>query len=98
MLWEPRGLYAPANAQADLWIDRWRNDRRELQTAPAILASWQEQGYTHLLVYRPGMDMFRPEEGSSAAPSPNWTVLQDLLRSLDAPQEIGETYWLYQIP
>lgn len=98
MLWEPRGLYAPANAQADLWIDRWRSDRRELQTAPAIMASWQEQGYTHILIYRPGMDMFRPEEGASAVPSPNWTVLQDLLRSLDAPQEIGETYWLYQIP
>lgn len=97
MLWEPRGLYAPVNAQADLWIDRWRNDQRELQTAPAILDRWQTQGFTHLLIYRPGVDLIRPNEAAAVEDSPNWTALQDLLSSLGSPLEIGDTYWLYTI-
>jgi hypothetical protein len=95
MLWEPRGLYAPSNAQADLWIDRWRNDQRELHTAPAILESWRNQGFTHVLIYQPGAELIRPPAGSLETPT--WTVLQDLLSELDPPQEIGDTYLLYSI-
>ncbi len=96
MLWEPRGLYAPSNAQADLWIDRWRTDRRELGSAPAILARWKSQGFTHALFYQPGIDLIRPQTGQP--PTADWTVLQDLFRLLPAPLTIGNSYLLYTLP
>jgi hypothetical protein len=96
MLWEPRGLYAPPNAQADLWIDRWRTDRRELGTAEAILDRWRREGFTHLLVYEQGVALIRPGEGE--APSPDWTVLQETLRLLPEPvHAAGEFYLLYSL-
>lgn len=95
-LWEPRGLYAPASTQADLWIDRWRTDRRELGSAPLILANWKQQGFTHALVYQQGVEIIRPLEG--AAPSPDWTAWQELVDLLPAPEAIGEQYSLYALP
>ncbi len=96
MLWEPRGLYAPSNAQADLWIDRWRTDRRELGSAPAILARWKSQGFTYALFYQPGIDLIRPQPGQP--PTANWTVLQDLFKLLPAPVTIANSYLLYPLP
>lgn len=95
MLWEPRGFYAPLNTQADLWIDRWRTDRRELGTAPAILQRWKEKGYTHLLVYQRGVELIRPLPGQE--PTQNWIVFQDMLNLLPAPEQIGDGYRLYTL-
>ncbi len=95
MLWEPRGFYAPLNTQADLWIDRWRTDRRELQTAPAILKHWKDQGFTHLLVYQLGVELIKPETGQPA--SPDWIVFQDMLALLPEPTKLGDTYFLYDL-
>ncbi len=95
MLWEPRGFYAPLNAQADLWIDRWRTDRRELKTAPAILARWKSQGYTHLLVYQPGVELIQPPAGEP--PGEDWVVLQETLQLLSTPTSIGGVYDLYAL-
>ena len=95
MLWEPRGFYAPLNAQADLWIDRWRTDRRELKSAPAILERWKSQGYTHLLVYRPGVQLIQPPAGEP--PGEDWLVLQETLRQLSTPTSIGSVYDLYDL-
>ncbi len=95
MLWEPRGFYAPLNAQADLWIDRWRTDRRELATAPAILDRWKAQGYTHLLVYQAGVELIRPLAGES--PGEDWIVLQETLQRLPPPTAIGDAYYLYDL-
>lgn len=95
MLWEPRGLYAPLNAQADLWIDRWRTDRRELSSAEAILSRWREQGFTHLLVYQQGIELIRPQAGQ--AESEDWSVLNQLLTMLPASEAAGSTYQLYRL-
>lgn len=95
MLWEPRGLYAPLNAQADLWIDRWRTDRRELLTAPAILQHWKDQGFSYLLVYQQGVELIRPQPGQ--APTPDWLEFQNLLSNLPAPTDIGGQYQLYKL-
>lgn len=95
LLWEPRGLYFPLNAQADPWIDRWRTDRRELQTAPAILEHWRSQGFTHALFYQPGIELIRPQPGQQ--PTENWSVLQDLFAMLPPPKKIGDMYLLYPL-
>lgn len=96
MLWEPRGLYAPLNAQADLWIDRWRTDRRELGKPEKILRRWKDEGFTHLLVYTPGVDLIAPQPGEQ--PGMNWLVLQETLAQLPEPTPIGDTYLLYPLP
>lgn len=95
MLWEPRGLYAPLNAQADLWIDRWRTDRRALQTAQAVLDHWKQQGFTHVLVYQQGVELIRPQPGQ--APSADWVELQKLFALMPPPTSIGGQYNLYKI-
>ncbi len=95
MLWEPRGLYAPLQAQADLWIDRWRTDRRELQTASAIFDRWKQEGFTHLLVYQQGIELIRPQPGQT--PTADWSVLQEVLAQMPEPVSIGGFYLLYSL-
>lgn len=95
MLWEPRGFYAPLNAQADLWIDRWRTDCRELENAPAILARWKDQGYTHLLVYQAGVELIRP--AAKESPGEDWIIFQETLQQLSPPTAIGDAYYLYEL-
>lgn len=96
MLWEPRGYYAPLTAQADLWIDRWRTDRRELQTAAAVLARWKAQGFSDVLVYQQGVELIRPQPGQT--PSADWQEYQKLVSLLPAPTSIGGQYSLYKLP
>ncbi len=96
MLWEPRGLYAPLNAQADLWIDRWRTDVRELGSAPAILQRWKGEGFTHVLLYEQGLEIIRPQEGQS--PTPNWTVMEAMLPLLGDPISDTGPYQIYALP
>lgn len=96
MLWEPRGLYAPLNAQADLWIDRWRTDVRELDSAPAILERWKAEGFTHMLLYEQGLEIIRPQEGQ--APTRNWVVMEEMLPLLGAPMRQTGPYSIYKLP
>jgi hypothetical protein len=94
-LWEPRGLYAPSTAQADTWIDRWYLDRKLIGSPDAILRSWREQGFSHLLVYTVGAEYerrTRPELKAS-----DWAALDELLASLEEPISFGGTYQLYRL-
>ena len=95
LLWEPRGLYAPSNAQPDLWIDRWRTDRRRYQQAPAIVQHWKEQGFTHVMIFQHGVDLIRPQ--ADQPESLDWLVFQDLLEMLPQPESIGDFYLLYPL-
>lgn len=95
MLWEPRGLYAPLNAQADLWIDRWCTDRRELQTTKAILNRWKQEDFSHVIIFKRGIELIRPKPGEAS--SADWIILQDLLASLPKPSSIGTDYLFYNL-
>jgi hypothetical protein len=96
LLWEARGLYAPLNTQADPWIDRYRGDLLEVDSAAALLALWKDQGITHLMLYNLGLELIRPPDG--AQPGPRWTTWLALQDLLPAPVSIGDTYFLYPIP
>lgn len=95
MLWEPRGFYAPLSATPDPWIDRWILDSRTLGTPQAILKSWQEKGYTHLLIFKSGADFIRDEPG--AATADDWNKLDSLLAQLPEPLSFGDVYQLYPL-
>jgi len=96
MLWEPRGLYAPANVQPDVWIDTWRVAFWTYHTPEKILDSWRSQGFTHILVYQTGVDMIRP--GDRLVGPDGWLAFDHLLGSLPQPVSYGKVYDLYSIP
>mgnify|MGYP000924424174 CR=1 FL=1 len=96
MLWEARGYYAPLTSTADLWIDRWRVDYWKYGNAQQILASWKEQGYTHLLYYKSGADLVRSEK--NVLEDAGWQELDRLTALLPMVQDFGGTYVLYQLP
>jgi hypothetical protein len=96
MLWEPRGLYAPANALPDLWIDRWVTDYRTYKNTNAILANWKEQGITHLLVYHLGEQFIRPEDGEPE--TEQWVFFQETMEQLPEAEKFSDVYTLYRFP
>lgn len=95
-LWEPRALYAPITASADVWIDRWYLARHQPSRQPdQILAEWRAQGYTHLLINRPGADFeFENRPQLTAADA---QALQTLLNMLSLEQDFGGTYQIYRL-
>jgi len=95
LLWEPRGLYAPPQTEADVWIDRWYVDRRTIGDPQAILEIWRAEGYTHLLVYSSGADFERQHR--SELTSADWQALDDLLSCLSPPTDFGGVYRLYSL-
>jgi hypothetical protein len=95
LLWEPRGLYAPPQAEADVWIDRWYLDRRTIGDPQAILESWRAEDYTHLLVCRSGADFERQHRAKLT--SADWQALDDLLSRLSLPTDFGGVYRLYSL-
>ena len=95
-LWEARGLYCRPNCQPDHWIDRWATDRHTHGTAEAILAAWQRQGFTHVLLYRAGASFVR-EHDPRYSPE-DWDVLNQVLQRLHPQNAIGDAYMLYEVP
>jgi hypothetical protein len=97
MLWEARGLYAPLNATADPWIDRWRVDLRETGSAEGVLARWKAQGYTQIILFNTGLAFVR--EDDPILSQQEWAELDRLLDSLpDRLDFPGGFYSLYRIP
>ncbi|GAB4498870.1 MAG: hypothetical protein OHK0052_12880 [Anaerolineales bacterium] len=95
-LWEPRGLYAPVTASPDVWIDRWYLTRHEpARTPDQILAEWRAQGYTHLLINRPGAE-FEFENRAQLTPA-DAESLQTLLNALPLAQDFGGAYQIYRL-
>jgi hypothetical protein len=94
-LWEPRGFYAPLNADPDARIDRWFLMRRKYGRPDEILRTWQDQGYTHLLVYKSGAEFER--EHRQELSKEDWQALDDLLSQLPPPADFGGAYQLYAL-
>ncbi len=89
MLWEPRGLYMPLTSAADLWIDRFQTDAREIGGAQKIVQNWCGQGFTRVLVYRLGEDMLNPEQ---------MQLYRQVRTSLRNEEKIDDWYELFQLP
>jgi hypothetical protein len=92
-LWEPRGLYAPLNSQPDVWIDRWHLARDTQNDPQAILDSWRQEGFTHLLIYKRG-EAFEREQRAELTPK-DWEAFDELLADLPPPVKFGAGYALY---
>ena len=95
-LWEPRGLYCWPTCLPDVWLDRWWEARQTLAEPTGILEAWKEQGITHVLLNRAGMDFIRAED--SRYSSQDWAVFQGLLDGLPPVARLGAGYELFLVP
>jgi hypothetical protein len=94
-LWEPRGLYAPPNATPDTWIDRWYLGRLGGASGGDIFRSWREEGYSHLLLYRAGMEFERDTRDQFS--EEDWEALDDELDHLMIVRNFDDIYILYEL-
>lgn len=96
MLWEPRSLYCLPNCVPDEVIDRWKHDLSVWKTGEAVLAQWRSSGYTHVLLYREGVEFVRKNDRRYTPAE--WQALDELLASLPQPAlDFGTAYSLYPL-
>jgi hypothetical protein len=55
-LFEPRSYHAPRDVQMDPILDNFAHDWFIHTDADTVLGAWRSEGYTHVLVYRRGVD------------------------------------------
>ncbi|MDT8898909.1 glycosyltransferase family 39 protein [Thermanaerothrix sp. 4228-RoL] len=95
-LYEPRGFYCWPQCLPDESLDRWPLDWMAYSSPEAILRTWREMGFTHVLVYRAGVDFLRHDNNR---PYP-LSILDGLEQTL--PLLILEQDWgahaLYRLP
>jgi hypothetical protein len=96
MLWEARSYYCAPACHPDEMLDHWLHDRNRAMNSRAILYDWRRQGYTHLLVYKLGMDFIRQDDQRYEAG--DWQALDGLLGELPEPVDFGGAYQLYALP
>jgi len=95
LLLEARRLYCAPVCQPDEILDRWKRAEAESGAdAAAIRAAWVDEGFTHLLVSRAGLDFFRstPDLHHSTA---EMARLDAFLAMLPEPVRFGNAYELY---
>lgn len=97
MLWEPRGYYCASRCEPDEILDRWLHDRAVYRTPEMILAAWQNEGFTHVLVYRLGADFLRFELQDPAYTLEDWQTVDVFLGQLSQLDRFGDAYELYQL-
>ncbi|MGC8827907.1 MAG: ArnT family glycosyltransferase, partial [Anaerolineae bacterium] len=55
-LWEPRTYYAPVPAYPDAILDNWAHAVHQFGSARNAAQQWHAEGFTHILLYRRGLD------------------------------------------
>jgi hypothetical protein len=95
MIWETRSYYCQPICTPDEVLDRWRTDIAHLKTPQAVLQSWRDEGFTHILYYRLGANFLQSEDTNFQ--SVDWAQLDNLLAQLPQVDDINGTYELYRI-
>jgi len=97
LLYEPRGLYCQPRCTGDEIMGHWKLARTLYQDQPGrIQASWQAQGYTHLLVYRLGVQLLVDAHDPNHTPD-DLQILNSFLATLPPPVKLGGVYELYSL-
>lgn len=94
-LWETRGFSCIPRCNPDEVIDRWYADLHSKGSGEAVLDSWREAGYTHLLFHKQGASFVRENDGRYAAE--DWIALDELLSNLVLLEDINGAYQLYSL-
>jgi len=96
MLWEGRGYLCYPGCIADARISRWYEISREYDTAEEILGMWREEGITHLLLNRVGLEFVKSDD--HRFPPEAWDLLDSVLAAAPVYEEIEGVYTLFRVP
>lgn len=97
MLYEPRGLYCLPICEPDEILDRWRHDLNKFGDPQVVLASWKQQGFTHILYNRAGTQFLR-EDQDPHHPVKDMDILDQTLNGLDMVEDFNSMYEIYNMP
>jgi hypothetical protein len=95
-LWEPRSYYSPRPAQPDAILDNWSHLMYLYENEHNIAAHLQDEGITHVLLYRWGLD-FVLKEGESPLPPEDVEKLQAFLEKHLELVKTVERYDIYAL-
>ena len=73
-LWEPRSYYCQRDCRPDSILDAFPHMVYQHGSADAIARAWREEGVTHVLIHRAGLDFLRKESPETV----NTAVLTEL--------------------
>jgi hypothetical protein len=68
-LWEPRGYYCQRTVTPDPILERWALLRYRFGTVEAIASTLRQEGYTHVLLYRAGMNKVVQNQWTPTGPA-----------------------------
>ena len=97
-LLEPRSYYFPREVQPDPILDNFAHDLYIFGSPEAVAQFWQEAGYTHVLLYRRGLDFMLENDPDNFSPEFQ-AALDEVIRAhLNLIGTIsGGAYDLYEI-
>jgi 4-amino-4-deoxy-L-arabinose transferase-like glycosyltransferase len=98
-LWEPRSYYCRLDCRPDSILDKYGHlQYLHGQDAAAIAQAWREEGVTHVLIFKLGLDFLLNEEGLSAEIRPDPTVLNQLKATdFDLVLDAHNAYQVYRL-
>ncbi len=97
-LFEPRSYYMPREVQPDAILDNFGHDFHIEESPSQVYTSWIDQGYTHVLIYRRGVDFLVENDSLKFTPEHQEalnSIIEDHLDFVGATDE--GAYELYEI-
>jgi hypothetical protein len=96
-LWEPRSYSCQVDCWPDALLDRFLHLTYLYPDAASIAEAWREEGVTHVLLYRLGMEAIVQDEFDPVTPR-DLAILEDLQASeMKEISRVGEAYILYRL-
>jgi hypothetical protein len=96
-LWEPRSFYCERDVRPDAILDGFLHLRYRFGDAAAITRYLIDEGFTHVLLHRRGME-FIVEAGFDPVTPDDLAVMQELQDRYWSPlAEWGNAYVLYEL-
>jgi hypothetical protein len=78
-LWEPRSYYCRPDCRPDSILDKYGHLQYLYgHDAAAIVRAWRQQGVTHILVHRLGLNFLLGDEGVTSELRPDPEILTEL--------------------
>ena len=96
MLYEPRGYGCIPVCDPDEILDHWKLAYSEFNSEDEILSAWKSNGFTHILVYKKGMEFLR-EDQDPHHPEIELDALEKFTTRLPLVANYGDWYSLYQL-
>jgi len=95
LLWEPRSLYCLPDCDPDESLDNWAT-AGDLSNDPGeMLREWQTAGYSHILIYISGAEIFRSDGRLSAE---DRQTLDDIMAAMTPVVDLQGVYSLFKLP